>query len=308
MDSKYRQITITLLWVCLTLLILTTEIFPTKRTQPKQAASRLAVATATIVYTPTPPLSNAEITAQLAAHFTNQVNTNNMVLIPKGPFVLGGNRDQPEEVQTSSLAAFYIDRYEVTVADYAIFLNNLTALDWSCTGINCPQMHHTLKKAMGGMAHIDGQFRPKPGYENRPITAIEWHFANLYCQWAGKRLPSSAEWEKAARGEAGWHFPWGNNWRADWASDGSRADLDIFPLPIGSHTNDISPYGVIDMLGNATEWVADPISPNEGEVQLAKSHTRRGTTAIDQKEGLTVQHQTWSVTVGFRCAYTPAPT
>ena len=77
----------------------------------------------------------------------------------------------------------------------------------------------------------------------------------------------------------------------------------MFPIPIGSRPNDTSPYGVIDMLGNASEWVAD--SPLSDLPLSDTQHIRRGVTAVDQRGGLMVYNQGWSVTVGFRCALTP---
>lgn len=307
MNQKTHSKAITILWLAIPLLILTTNMFSQEQAR-RQQRGRASIVAPNVQPTSTyeRPLTRAEISDQLAVHFTRDVNLDDMVIVPSGTFIFGPtDKTKAHEVYIDE---FYIDQFEVTVADYATFLNELKALDWACQGMYCPQTHHTLQKAMGGMALVDDQFQPKAGYDRRPITAIDWEWANLYCRWAGKRLPTSAEWEKAARGEQGWYYPWGNDWRPDWADKINTIEATIFPLPVGSRPDDISVYGVYDMMGNATEWVADSSEDARDESQQPPIHTRRGVTAIDQSQGLLAQQQTWSVTVGVRCAYAAPPT
>ncbi len=162
-----------------------------------------------------------------------------MVLIPAGPFVMGSHTGAPEETppHRRELPAFYLDRTEVTVAQYAAFL--------AATGHPAPP------------GWTNGV--PPAGTESLPVTNIRWADALRYARWAGKRLPTEAEWEKAARGPDGRPFPWGN------ADDPARRNKDSGKLrPVGSFPQGASPYGCLDLSGNAWEWTADWFEPYPG--------------------------------------------
>lgn len=136
------------------------------------------------------------------------------------------------------LPAFWIDRYEVTEAEYATFVQ---------------QAGHQAPRLWAG--------RPVRR-DDHPVGDLSWDDADAYCSWAGKRLPTEAEWEKAARGEDGRLWPWGSEYRAGTANlqDSGRDDTS----PVGSHPNDVSPYGVYDMAGNVMEWTASWYEPYPG--------------------------------------------
>ncbi len=169
-----------------------------------------------------------------------------MAWIPDGTFPMG-NREgalKGRPMHEVYLYAFYMDIYEVTTAHYAQFL--------AAVGSNHPDLVPMLWEQVNVASHGD-----------RAVVGVTWKAAETYCAWAGKRLPSEAEWEKAARGTDGRHYPWGNE-----VPTSSRAnydkpvwhDRDIYTdglKPVGSYEAGKSPYGMYDMAGNAAEWVSD---------------------------------------------------
>jgi formylglycine-generating enzyme required for sulfatase activity len=155
-----------------------------------------------------------------------------MVLVPAGEFTMGSNEYVDEKPpHRVHLDAFHIDKYETTNALYERFMratNRAAPGLWSNASFNIP---------------------------SQPVVGMSWNDADAYCRWAGKRLPTEAEWEKAARGTDGRKYPWGEQW------DASRVNSTESKLgktaPVGSYASGVSPYGVHDMAGNAWEWVAD---------------------------------------------------
>jgi formylglycine-generating enzyme required for sulfatase activity len=159
------------------------------------------------------------------------------VLIPAGAFVMGDDENSPR--RQIYLDAFYMDKFEVTVARYAKFLQ--------ATGnVGQPDEWDTADVARGG---------------ELPVVGVNWQDASSYCRWAGKRLPTEAEWEKAARGNDERKYPWGNNApMPEYARYGKRYENPVYKdgvAPVGSHAKDVSPFGIFDLAGNVTEWVAD---------------------------------------------------
>lgn len=206
-----------------------------------------------------------------------------MALIPAGEFVMGspaGTDGLPDEQpqRVVRLGSFLIDRYEVTHGEYAQFVE--------ATGHAMPENHNPASTLWTNR-------RPITGIERHPVVNVSWLDAAAYCQWKGKRLPTEAEWEKAARGTDARRYPWGDAWDltfansasywagrtiefvsgADWEAfwirgDGARLAKEkglkgeILTLPVGSFPQAASPYGLYDMAGNVAEWVQDWYDPN----------------------------------------------
>jgi formylglycine-generating enzyme required for sulfatase activity len=217
------------------------------------------------------------------------------VLVPAGSFVMGDDEASPR--REVYLDAFYIDRYEVTTGRYAKFL-----------------------AATGGV-------RPPDGWDeldlNRgdelPVTGVDWNDAIAYCKWAGRRLPTESEWEKAARGSDERHYPWGNE---SPASD--RANFqNISPYAydggletVGTHPAGRSPFGVHDLAGNAAEWVADwysesfPVNElrNPQGPAIGEGRVIRGGGRFDPPEHIAATQRYQGMPdlraqdIGFRCA------
>lgn len=161
-----------------------------------------------------------------------------MVRIPAGPFTMGSELGNDNERPTRSvlLTEFLIDKYEVTNRQYRQFCD--------ATGRKYPDDP--------GLPGFVSYFEDCPDY---PVVNISWEDAKAYCDWVGRRLPTEAEWEKAARGGDARKYPWGDD-----EPDGSRcvfAGVSKRPEKVGSRPAGMSPYGCLDMAGNVFEWCSD---------------------------------------------------
>lgn len=190
-----------------------------------------------------------------------------MVLIPAGSFPMGvpyeardGGMDE-RPTHEVELDAFYIDLYEVTNGRYLEFIRS--------TGHRVPKHPSDPRKDLWQ----DG-LMPE-SIATLPVINVDWFDAAAYCAWAGKRLPSEAEWEKAAKGPNDWRFPWGNveptnkhlNFNQTWKGEQTL-------VPVGIYEKGKSPYGVYDMAGNVWEWVADWYDP--GYYAISPRNNPRG--------------------------------
>ena len=176
-----------------------------------------------------------------------------MVAIPAGPFSMGSNEGPEDErpLHEVTLKAYSIDRFPVTNAHFAQFLNT--------TPVSSQQRLYDFDDPDARIHRRDGKWTADAGYEEHPVVEVPWPGAVEYCSWRGKRLPTEAEWEKAARGTDARRYPWGSELadkrRAQFAAGyNETARVDAFPAGA-------SPYGVQDMAGNAWEWVSSIYRP-----------------------------------------------
>jgi serine/threonine-protein kinase len=205
--------------------------------------------------------------------------------------------EREEPVRTRDLDAYYIDQTEVTNAQY-----QKCVADGACD------------PPAGASSNTQNEYYGNSQYEDYPVIYVSWHDAQAYCEWAERRLPTEAEWEKAARGEKGLTFPWGkafvrnrlnfcdvncvSTWNNPNYDDGYKETA-----PVGSYPAGASPYGVLDMSGNVWEWVADRYGGDRGlrggSWYSAGNFTRaagRSGKPPDRKSG----------DIGFRCARSAA--
>jgi formylglycine-generating enzyme len=238
-----------------------------------------------------------------ADHSTAERDPVPMVVVPGGPFLMGSRhgqgRDDERPQRLLDIDTFAIDAMEVTNARYLAFVE--------ATG------HRRPPNPYG-----DGVLTVSAGIEQLPVVQVTWHDAADYCQWAGKRLPTEAEWEKAARGADGRIYPWGNEPPSPERSNYEREWDDAKTLrTVGTTPGGRSPYGVHDMAGNAREWVQDwyapdsyksaadrnPQGPDRGILKVIRGGSWHSpvadiTTSARGRGGFALQtHGT-----GFRCA------
>jgi formylglycine-generating enzyme required for sulfatase activity len=193
-----------------------------------------------------------------------QISGKEYAFVPGGPFTLGTSRDRIEELarlrsrdelsledpaHRAIVPAYYIGRYPVTQAEYAAFVQ--------ATGRPVPYRSDPYSKAYSW----DQSSRAFPSMlAEAPVVLVTWRDAAAYCRWIGGRLPSEAEWEKAARGVHAWEWPWGDTWlegRCNSAEGGPRRTSRVGDYsPQGD-----SPYGVGDMAGNVWEWCSSLLRP-----------------------------------------------
>jgi formylglycine-generating enzyme required for sulfatase activity len=184
--------------------------------------------------------------------WTMRESADGMVLIPEGDFLMGTTMKEAESLASAhgyhqswilsevpqreiNLPAYWIDKYPVTNEQYYQFCRE--------TG-NTPPIHWKSTK-------------PPAAWMNHPVCMVNLVHARTYANWAGKRLPTEAEWEKAARGSDGRLFPWGNEFRPDVCCWNRSGENGLTTDPVDAHPEGASPYGVMDMSGNVFEWCSD---------------------------------------------------
>jgi formylglycine-generating enzyme required for sulfatase activity len=180
-----------------------------------------------------------------------------MVYIPEGKFNMGSNKGLSDEkpIHVVYLDNFWIDLTEVTNAMFTRFLNEMGnhkegGANWLDSGDKDARI-----------SQVGGVWQADSGYADHPAVEVTWYGADSYCQWAGRALPSEAQWEKAARGTDGQTYPWGEGINCGLAN---YWGCDEFPRtsPVGHYPDGASPYGALDMAGNVWEWVLDSYDAN----------------------------------------------
>ena len=245
----------------------------------------------------TPPSACPD--CQVGSFITSPIDGMQSMYVPAGTFTMGnesGNNDE-KPVHEVYLDAFWIDQTEVTNAMYA-----------QCVAAT------TCQPPASAASYTHTPYYGNPEFDTYPVVYVSWSQAQAYCQWAGRRLPTEAEWEKSARGTDGRTYPWGNavpeskylNFR------GEFGDMSA----VGSYPAGVSPYGALDMAGNVIEWVASlhlayPYEAVDGRENMDTPNGRfviRGGAWGDFDSYVYAAHRDWlnqmdtGYYLGFRCA------
>jgi formylglycine-generating enzyme required for sulfatase activity len=218
-----------------------------------------------------------------------------MIKIPEGDYLIGslpGRSPFENEFPRHRvhLSAFFIDRYEVTNEEYKKF---------------CDATGHAYPSYFAGK-----DFPAEKG--SKPVVMVSWTDAEAYAKWAGKRLPSEAEWEAAAAGLSGKTWPWGNSWIPNEAN--TRESGEDESADVGSHSLDVSEFGVLDMAGNVSEWTQDWYQPYPGNLRKEKEYGElfrvlRGGSSKASKDFARAQFRARlpvsyrAIDLGFRCVF-----
>lgn len=193
-----------------------------------------------------------------------------MVGIPAGMFTMGSDTGPADErpAHRYSLPAYHIDRFPVTNGEFAEFLNAVGPR-------NANGERRFDVDDPDARVHLAGKkWTADRGYERHPVVEVSWAGARDYCRWRGKRLPTEAEWEKAARGTDSRRFPWGNA-----LPDRSRARFAARfneTAPVDGFAAGASPVGVQGMAGNAWEWVSSAYRPYPYDAKDGREHSAAG--------------------------------
>lgn len=304
---------------------------PTTATlRPTRPAAGVVLSPTTLP-SPTAPASATVSATPLPEQIVRPADGMPMQLVPAGTFVMGELGDRPEVSDDETpehpvtLDAFYIDRYEVSVEQFATYLNELAPADYreSCPGLGC----FLSRRLIGSTSYLEETepeddrvvYAPLAGYAYYPVNHVSWNGARDYCTAVGARLPTEAEWEYAARGTDRRIYPWGNEppdeTRAVFASSSFTNLKPVDALPAGA-----SPFGVFGLAGSVWEWVADyyaadyyadspaenPTGPAEGPGRVTRGG---GWPNNNQADRIRVTNRNWldptflSSDLGFRCAW-----
>lgn len=177
----------------------------------------------------------------------------------------GASYERPEHIV--NLDGFWIDKTEVTNAMFVKFIAG-TGVTKTHPDFDTIQILNYYSESR--IHSVGDGWQIDEGYENHPVILVNWYGAYTYCKWAERRLPTEAEWEKAARGTDSRNYPWGNSFQCNKGNFDDETEIDAYTVPggpncdghqktapVGSFPAGASPYGALDMSGNVLEWVND---------------------------------------------------
>jgi serine/threonine-protein kinase len=282
---------------------------PVPTASPQNTPTADLPTSTSIPFTPTTQPTETPIPTPTLGVGSTEISTMDgmtLLYVPKSEFLMGStDADSPassdEKPQHSVMVdAFWIDQTEVTNAMYA-----KCVAEGGCTDVPTNSSSYTHSSYYGN-----------PEFDDYPVLYVDWNMANTYCSWAGRELPTEAQWEKAARGTDGRIYPWGEDISCDKANYQSNCVGDT--SPVKNYPNGVSPYGAYDMAGNVWEWVSSlyqpyPYDANDGREDLSSSSSRvlRGGSWVNVSSIVRSAFRYRFVptlsfnNIGFRCSRSP---
>jgi formylglycine-generating enzyme required for sulfatase activity len=296
------------------------------RGKPSPASGPAGLMTPSSVLTRPPGIPSEQYVGERAGETVRSVvlptgGSVPMVYVPAGDFIMGTDlsNDYEKPPHQVYLDAFWIDRTEVTNAQFASFVEATgyqTDAERRGGGTNYSAEGRVPVEG-ANWRHPQGPRSDLVGLDDHPVILVSWNDAAAYCAWRDARLPTEAEWEKAARGDDGRKHPWGDlfyrdllnycdtncafDWRATGADDGFR-----FTAPVGSYPAGASPYGVLDMAGNVREWVADWYREDYYGHSPSTNPAGPATGAMRAARGSAWHDVEWTIRITDRYRYDPA--
>jgi serine/threonine protein kinase len=283
----------------------TTEVPPTTTPSSTSIPTNTTIPSVTINPTATrTPFQTATPKLDIGSTMTGNDGMT-LLYVPAGEFTMGSEtgKDEEKPIHTIYLDGFWIDQTEVTNRQYA-----LCVTAGQCISPN--ETDSSLRSIYYGNSEFD----------DYPVIYVNWNMAKTYCEWAGRRLPTEAEWEKAARGMDERTYPWGEDISCNEANydpkDSCFGDTTI----AGNFTSGESPYGVYDMAGNVWEWVSDwysetyfqdsplanPLGPDSGQYRVLRGGSfDSGTSGVRTINRYRYEPTYTLLSIGFRCASSP---
>jgi formylglycine-generating enzyme required for sulfatase activity len=280
---------------------------------PEAAVTPIKSATSTPTFGPTDTIVTTSTSSPSEITDTKVVP---MMLVSAGKFIMGSESGNLNEKPSHDvfLDSYYIDKYEVSNFQYA-----------SCVDTGACNEPTDKRRWDYYRSIYVGDYFGNHEFDDYPVVNVNWYMAKVYCEWRGDRLPTEAEWEKAARGTDNRIYPWGDSLiSCDYAN--FSLDCKGGPTLIGDYEKGKSPYGVYDMLGNVLEWVADrygyyyvisplpvrnPLGPQQGDFRIIRGSSYFSTAIGDIKQEpvttatttrISLEPETSQEDLGFRCA------
>ena len=284
----------------------TPSVTPTETQVPKEPPTTTPEPTETVAPTQGAPLCELH---------TRPTDDMEMVCVPAGEFEMGSPRGEDNErpVHTVTLDAFWIDRMEVSVAQFRLFVEatdrrtdaERSGYGWAQVGMEWRQVRDA------DWMHPDGP--DSEADDSHPVVHVSWNDAAAYCEWAGARLPTEAEWEYAARGPQGFVYPWGDEFegsRLNYCDANCEVDWDLSAddgyervAPVGSYPAGASWVGALDLAGNVWEWTADWYGAYTGDPQVNPTGPESGDRRV--LRGGAWSNERWLVRSSYRDQLAP---